>query len=95
MVKIIREGRIKKERYASKYYANTLDKLLEQCPVRHKKSDNWIKQNCISTSGFPEKCIVTGLKGGLPVKTSDGYYVKLSPTYDSDFWNELPEITEY
>ncbi len=92
-INIPRAGREKKEKYVLKSYDGTLNELLGQCPVRHKKSDAWIQQNCISKNNPPLKCISTGLPGGLPVKTSDGFYVKLSPTYDSDLWNELPEAT--
>lgn len=79
--------------YVLREYSNPLDELLKRCPVRHKKSKDWISKNCISKNEPPQKCISTGNNGGLPVKTSDGFYVKLSPKYDSDFWSKLPQMT--
>ncbi len=73
-----------------KIYPGTLDELLRQCPLHPQKPPTWIDKHCISKIEPPEKCITSGRKGGLPVKTSDGFYVRLSPKNDSKFWDELP-----
>lgn len=77
------------EEYPLKVYPNTLDELRKQCPVKHKKSLKWVDTNCISTIETPQKCITTGRSGGLPVITSDGFFVNLSPRYNLEFWEKL------